>query len=80
LRAIKNHGREHGHNKTDYRKRQEKAEMTKNELNKYKNVLETGQAELVHWVRNRDGIAIEKSPDALDECRKLPNASWRCAV
>src|SRR6202049_5271925 len=41
--------------------------MTKNELNKYRNVLEAKQSELVQLIRNRDGIAIEKSPDALDE-------------
>ena len=41
--------------------------MTKSELNKYKNVLEAKQAELVHMIRNRDGITIEKCPDALDE-------------
>ena len=41
--------------------------MTKSELTKYRNVLETKQAELVRLVRNRDGIAIEKSSDALDE-------------
>src|SRR5205814_8446499 len=41
--------------------------MTKSELNKFKHVLEAKQAELVQLVRNRDGIAIEKSPDALDE-------------
>ncbi len=41
--------------------------MTKIELNKYRTVLETKQAELVHMIRNRDGIAIEKSADALDE-------------
>jgi DnaK suppressor protein len=41
--------------------------MTKVELNKFKNTLEAKQTELVHQVRNRDGIAIEKSPDALDE-------------
>src|SRR6204780_1878385 len=41
--------------------------MTKNELNKFKNILEAKQAELVAFVRNREGIAIEKSPDALDE-------------
>src|SRR5580658_3101420 len=41
--------------------------MTKSELNKYKSVLEAKQAELAHMIRNRDGIAIEKSPDALDE-------------
>lgn len=41
--------------------------MTKAELNKYKAILEAKQAELVQVVRNREGIAIEKSPDALDE-------------
>ena len=41
--------------------------MTKTELNKYKTILETRKAELEKVVRNRDGIAIEKSPDALDE-------------
>jgi len=41
--------------------------MTKIDLNKYGNVLKTKQVELVQMVRNRDGIAIEKSPDALDE-------------
>ena len=38
--------------------------MKKSELSKYKTVLE---AELLHLVRNREGIAIEKSPDAFDE-------------
>ena len=41
--------------------------MTKSELNKYRNVLQAKQAELAQLVRNRDGIAIEKSPDAFDE-------------
>jgi len=41
--------------------------MTKSELNKYKQILETKLAELSQAVRDRDGIAIEKSPDALDE-------------
>jgi RNA polymerase-binding transcription factor len=41
--------------------------MTKSELNKYRNALEAKQVELVQLVRNRGGIAIEKSPDALDE-------------
>lgn len=41
--------------------------MTKTELNRLKKVLETRQAELAQVLRNRDGIAIEKSPDALDE-------------
>jgi DnaK suppressor protein len=67
LRDIKNHGPEHGRNKRNYAKRQDKAEMTKSELNKYRNVLDAKQAELIQLVRNRDGIAIEKSPDALDE-------------
>ena len=41
--------------------------MTKIELKKYRNLLEAKQAELAQLVRNRDGIAIEKSPDAFDE-------------
>ncbi|MEO8025331.1 MAG: TraR/DksA family transcriptional regulator [Bryobacteraceae bacterium] len=41
--------------------------MTKTEVNKYQKILQTKQAELEMMVRNRDGIAIEKSPDALDE-------------
>ncbi len=41
--------------------------MTKNELKKFKETLEAKQAELEQFVRNREGIAIEKSPDALDE-------------
>ena len=41
--------------------------MTKSEINKFKKILETKQAELERVVRNRDAIAIEKSADALDE-------------
>lgn len=41
--------------------------MTKNEMNKFKKILETRQDELERIVRNRDAIAIEKSADALDE-------------
>jgi DnaK suppressor protein len=41
--------------------------MTKQELNKYKTTLEAKRAELENVVRNREAIAIEKSPDALDE-------------
>ena len=41
--------------------------MTKNELKKFKEILLARQAELELFVRNREGIAIEKSPDALDE-------------
>ena len=46
---------------------EKRKEMTKTELNKYKSVLEAKQAELARMLRNRDGIAIEKCPDALDE-------------
>ncbi|HXS96005.1 MAG TPA: TraR/DksA C4-type zinc finger protein [Candidatus Limnocylindrales bacterium] len=41
--------------------------MTKTELEKYKTVLEAKQAELSAGLRNRADIAIEKTPDALDE-------------
>jgi DnaK suppressor protein len=41
--------------------------MTKTELKKYKEILEAKRRELEGNVRNRDGIAIEKTPDALDE-------------
>jgi len=41
--------------------------MTKTELEKYKKILEAKQAELSGSLRNRDEIAIEKAPDALDE-------------
>src|SRR5438874_13764906 len=48
--------------------------MTKQEINKYKDILETRQAELLEVLKNRDGITIEKSPDALDE---VQNAAER---
>ena len=41
--------------------------MTKNELNKFKQILDAKQSELARVLRNREAIAIEKSPDALDE-------------
>jgi DnaK suppressor protein len=41
--------------------------MTETELNKFKKILESRQAELQQIVLNRDGIIIEKSADALDE-------------
>jgi DnaK suppressor protein len=40
--------------------------MTKTELSKNKSLLEAKQLELARMVRNRDGIAIEASPDAFD--------------
>jgi DnaK suppressor protein len=41
--------------------------MTQTEINKYKAMLEAKQAELAAGLRNRDDIAIEKTPDAIDE-------------
>jgi len=41
--------------------------MTQTEINKYKAMLEAKQAELSAGLRNRDDIAIEKTPDAIDE-------------
>jgi DnaK suppressor protein len=48
--------------------------MTKTEMNKFARALEAKQAELTQTLRNRDGILIEKSPDALDE---VQNATER---
>jgi DnaK suppressor protein len=48
--------------------------MTKQEINKYKDILETRQAELMEVLKNREGITTEKSPDALDE---VQNAAER---
>ncbi|MFY9728861.1 MAG: TraR/DksA family transcriptional regulator [Bryobacteraceae bacterium] len=41
--------------------------MNRTELEKYRRVLETKRAELAAGLRKRDEIAIEKTPDALDE-------------
>lgn len=41
--------------------------MTKTEMNRFKMILDTKRRELEGNVRNREGIAIEKTPDALDE-------------
>ena len=41
--------------------------MNKTELEKYKKILEAKREELARGLRNRDEIAIEKTPDALDE-------------
>ena len=41
--------------------------MNKNEVKRFKKILEAKQAELARVLRNREGIAIEKSADALDE-------------
>jgi DnaK suppressor protein len=41
--------------------------MNQTELNKYRATLEAKRAELSAGLRNREDIAIEKTPDALDE-------------
>jgi DnaK suppressor protein len=41
--------------------------MTKSDMNRIRKILEARQSELAKVLRNREGIAIEKSPDALDE-------------
>jgi DnaK suppressor protein len=41
--------------------------MTKTELERYKSALEAKKAELSANLRNREDIAIEKTPDAIDE-------------
>jgi DnaK suppressor protein len=41
--------------------------MNQTDLNKYKAMLEAKQAELSAGLRNREDIAIEKTPDAIDE-------------
>jgi DnaK suppressor protein len=44
--------------------------VTKTELSPYKDALEAKQAEMIQLVRSRDGIAIERSSDALDEVQQ----------
>jgi DnaK suppressor protein len=44
--------------------------MTKNELDNYRTVLQAKHAEIIQLVRNRDGIAIERSSDAFDEVQQ----------
>ena len=41
--------------------------MNRTEMNRYKAMLESKAAELSAGLRNRDDIAIEKTPDAIDE-------------
>ena len=41
--------------------------MSKTEINKFRKILAAKQTELAPQLRKRDGIAIEKTPDALDE-------------
>ncbi len=44
--------------------------MTKTEMNKFKQILDAKQSELSRVLRNREGIAIEKHADALDEVQQ----------
>jgi DnaK suppressor protein len=44
--------------------------MTKTEATKFKQILDAKQAELARVLRNREGIAIEKNADALDEVQQ----------
>ena len=44
--------------------------MTNAEIKKYREILEAKQSELIDLLRNREGIEIEKSPDALDEVQR----------
>jgi DnaK suppressor protein len=41
--------------------------MTKNELNRFEAILTAKVAELERLIRNRDGIAVERSADQLEE-------------
>jgi RNA polymerase-binding transcription factor len=41
--------------------------MNKTELENYRKILEAKQTELARGLRNREDIAIEKTPDAIDE-------------
>src|SRR4249920_3919521 len=41
--------------------------MTKSEFEKYRTALEARRTEIAASLRNRDDIAIEKAPDAIDE-------------
>ncbi|MGB9605279.1 MAG: TraR/DksA family transcriptional regulator [Bryobacteraceae bacterium] len=43
--------------------------MQEKDLEKYRAMLEARQAELLQVLRRRDGIAVEKAADALDEVR-----------
>lgn len=48
--------------------------LSKADIEKFRQILAKRMAELEEVVRNREGIAIEKSPDALDE---VQNAAER---
>jgi hypothetical protein len=51
--------------------------MTKTEVNRLRAVLTTRIAELERFTRHRDGIAVERSADQLDQIQAAYNArSW----
>ena len=51
--------------------------MTKNELKHFNKILHAKQQELAHMLRLRDGIAVERSPDALDQVRNAADLEIR---
>jgi len=51
--------------------------MTKTELNRFEAILIARVAEMESRIRNRDGMAVERSPDQLDEIQR---ASERALV
>jgi DnaK suppressor protein len=51
--------------------------MTKNELKHFNKILYAKQEELEHMLRPRDGIAVERSPDALDQVRNAADLEIR---
>ncbi len=44
--------------------------MTKQQLDRFRKILQEKETELLQVVRKRDEIAIEKTPDALDEVQR----------
>jgi DnaK suppressor protein len=44
--------------------------MTKQQLERFQKILQDKESELLHFVRNRDEIVIEKTADALDEVQR----------
>ncbi|MDZ7637038.1 MAG: TraR/DksA C4-type zinc finger protein [Bryobacterales bacterium] len=44
--------------------------MTKQQMDRFRKILQEKEADLLRLVRNRDEIVIEKTPDALDEVQR----------
>ena len=53
--------------------------MTKNELDKFRETLESRQAESGSGGSNREGLAIETSPDALDRIQHTTELNYAIA-